>query len=216
MLADIVSKNGNLLLNLPLRADGTLDAREESIVEELAAWTAINGKAIFGTRPWRIYGERFEEADNRDFDKNTLEYTAQDIRFTTKGNLLYAIAWRGQNRGSYHPVASRYCCSGGTDASWRRSLGDSPYFARVAHHTASAETRGLCLCSSNRGRGLSIGRKLSDYPFELFLLDRGRDDLQEVGRSNILLALGNRPAIQRLKGPRRIVIVLHVLGDLCR
>ena len=92
MLADIVSKNGNLLLNLPLRADGTLDAREESIVEELAAWTAINGKAIFGTRPWRIYGEGFEEVDNRDFDENTLEYTAQDIRFTTKGNLLYAIA----------------------------------------------------------------------------------------------------------------------------
>ena len=92
MLADIVSKNGNLLLNFPLRADGTLDSREEGIVEELAAWTSINGEAIYGTRPWRISGEGSEEADNGDFDEDTLEYTAQDIRFTAKGNYLYAIA----------------------------------------------------------------------------------------------------------------------------
>ena len=57
MFVDIVAKNGNLLLNVPLRADGTLDAAAENLLSEMAAWTAVNGEAIYGTRPWRIYGE---------------------------------------------------------------------------------------------------------------------------------------------------------------
>jgi len=57
MLIDIVSKNGNLLLNFPLRADGTLDAQEESILAAIGEWMAINGEAIYETRPWRVYGE---------------------------------------------------------------------------------------------------------------------------------------------------------------
>ena len=57
MLADIVSKNGNLLLNFPPRPDGTLDEQEQKILADLAAWMPINGEAIFGTRPWTVYGE---------------------------------------------------------------------------------------------------------------------------------------------------------------
>jgi alpha-L-fucosidase len=56
-LCDIVSKNGNLLLSVPLRGDGSLDEDEVAILEALARWFAVNGEAIYGTRPWRIYGE---------------------------------------------------------------------------------------------------------------------------------------------------------------
>ena len=56
-LADVVSKNGNLLLNVPVRGNGTIDDKEEAVVDEIGAWTQRNGEAIFGTRPWRIFGE---------------------------------------------------------------------------------------------------------------------------------------------------------------
>jgi alpha-L-fucosidase len=93
MLSDIVSKNGNLLLNIPVRGDGTIDEREEAIVDRIGEWTRRNGDAIFGTRPWRKYGEgptkppppgMFSE------DKQK-PYTGEDIRFTKKGDALYAI-----------------------------------------------------------------------------------------------------------------------------
>jgi alpha-L-fucosidase len=91
MLADIVSKNGNLLLNFPLRGDGTLDADEQKILGELAAWMPINGEAIFGTRPWAIYGEGPSRVKGGMFNEGKLKYTAQDIRFTQKDGALYAL-----------------------------------------------------------------------------------------------------------------------------
>jgi len=97
MLADIVSKNGNLLLNIPVRGDGTIDDQEEKVVNDIAAWMAVNQEGIFGTRPWKVLGkgpalgsapplqaQGFNEGKGRPF-------TAQDIRFTTKGKTLYAI-----------------------------------------------------------------------------------------------------------------------------
>lgn len=92
MLADIVSKNGNLLLNFPPRPDGTLDADEEKILSELAAWMEVNGQAIFGTRPWKVFGEGARKVKSGGFNEGALRYTARDIRFTTKGQTLYAIA----------------------------------------------------------------------------------------------------------------------------
>jgi alpha-L-fucosidase len=93
MLADIVSKNGNLLLNFPPRPDGTLDDKEESILSDLAAWMPVNGEAIFGTRPWKIYGEGPSKVTSgANFNESALTYTARDIRFTTKGDALYALA----------------------------------------------------------------------------------------------------------------------------
>ena len=56
-LADVVSKNGNLLLSVPVRADGTIDSDEVKIVEGIAAWMDINRESIFGTRPWKVFGE---------------------------------------------------------------------------------------------------------------------------------------------------------------
>ncbi len=93
MLADIVSKNGNLLLNFPPRPDGTLDEQEEKILADLAAWMPINGEAIFGTRPWKVYGEGPSKvAKGGHFNESKLKYTARDIRFTVKDDALYALA----------------------------------------------------------------------------------------------------------------------------
>ena len=57
MLADIVSKNGNLLLNIPVRGDGTIDEKELKVVEGIANWMDVNKECIFGTRPWKVFGE---------------------------------------------------------------------------------------------------------------------------------------------------------------
>ena len=91
MLVDIVSKNGNLLLNVVLKPDGTLDPEVETMLHQLADWSAVNGEAIYGTRPWLVYGEGKVRARGGAFREN-MTYTADDIRFTTKGKTLYAIA----------------------------------------------------------------------------------------------------------------------------
>ena len=57
MLVDIVSKNGNLLLSIPLRADGTYDEKEAVVLDDLEAWMTVNGESIFGTRPWKVFDE---------------------------------------------------------------------------------------------------------------------------------------------------------------
>lgn len=56
-LVDIVSKNGNLLLSVPVRSDGSIDELEVEVVEGIAAWMAVHGQSIYGTRPWRVFGE---------------------------------------------------------------------------------------------------------------------------------------------------------------
>ena len=96
-LVDVVSKNGNLLLSVPVRGDGTIDELERAIVEEIGRWMAVNGEAIYDTRPWSVFGEGpslaessplsgpgFNEGKNKPF-------TSDDIRFTTKGDAVYAI-----------------------------------------------------------------------------------------------------------------------------
>ena len=91
MLVDIVSKNGNLLQNVVLKPDGTLDPEVETMLHQLADWTKVNGEAIYGTRPWLVYGEGTVQARGGAFREN-MTYTAKDIRFTTKGKTLYALA----------------------------------------------------------------------------------------------------------------------------
>jgi alpha-L-fucosidase len=92
-LCDIVSKNGNLLLSIPLRGDGTIDADERQVLEQLAAWMRINDEAIFGTRPWHTYGEGPTKVAGGMFAEDKADaFTGQDIRYTTKGETLYAIA----------------------------------------------------------------------------------------------------------------------------
>ena len=93
MLADIVSKNGNLLLNVVMRPDGSLPPESDQLLTELTPWMAVNSPAIHGTRPWKIHGEGPSETAAGAFAENS-PYTAQDIRFTTKGETLYAITLR--------------------------------------------------------------------------------------------------------------------------
>ncbi|MCM1050845.1 MAG: alpha-L-fucosidase [Paenibacillus sp.] len=98
LLADIVSKNGNLLLSIPLRADGTFDEKEEEIINSIGEWMDTNGESIYSTRPWHIFGEGpIADADIaiNVFGFNEGSYMgagADDIRFTQTPNHLYAIA----------------------------------------------------------------------------------------------------------------------------
>lgn len=98
MLADIVSKNGNLLLNVVQYPDGSLPPESQLLLEELAPWMAVNAEAIHGTRPWKVFGEGPTEAASGAFQESGA-YTARDIRFTTKGDTLYAITL-GEPSGS--------------------------------------------------------------------------------------------------------------------
>jgi len=92
-LCDIVSKNGNLLLSVPLRGDGTIDSDERKVLEDIAAWMGRNGEAIHGTRPWRSYGEGPTRVGGGMFSEGSSQpLTSEDIRFTTKDGALYAIA----------------------------------------------------------------------------------------------------------------------------
>jgi len=91
MLVDIVAKNGNLLLNIPLMADGTLDAESENILTEMGKWMTVNGEAIYATRPWLAYGEGPTSVKNEYSEKIKEAFTAKDFRFTAKGDTLYVI-----------------------------------------------------------------------------------------------------------------------------
>ena len=89
LLVDIVSKNGCLLLSVPLRGDGTIDADEESFLVGMAQWMKINEEGIFGTRPWHVFGEGPTNSRGGMFNERSLDYTAEDMRFTTKDGTLY-------------------------------------------------------------------------------------------------------------------------------
>ena len=95
-LIDIVSKDGNLLLNIGPRSDGTIPEQVQQVLLEVGAWLDSNGEAIYGTRPWRTYGEGPTKVAAGSFhDTDTGNYTAEDFRFAAKGDVLYAIglAW---------------------------------------------------------------------------------------------------------------------------
>ena len=90
-LIDVVSKNGNLLMNFPQRGDGSLYPECEQVLDELTKWMPINGEAIFDTRPWTTFGEGPLLIFDKYMNELHQPLTWQDIRFTTKGNVLYAF-----------------------------------------------------------------------------------------------------------------------------
>ena len=92
-LVDIVSKNGCLLLNIGPKSDGTIPDEAQRILLDMGRWLAVNGEAIYATRPWKVSGEGPTKVVGGSFkDTATRGYTAEDIRFTAKGDTLYAIA----------------------------------------------------------------------------------------------------------------------------
>lgn len=101
LLVDVVSKNGNMLLSVPLRGDGTFDEKEARVLNDLKAWMKDNGEAIFGTRPWRVFGEgpiaeSVIKINAQGFNEGAYSNAgAEDIRFTQKGKTVYAtvLAW---------------------------------------------------------------------------------------------------------------------------
>jgi alpha-L-fucosidase len=96
MLIDIVSKNGNLLLNIVQTPEGDLENDVLQILENIATWMQDNGEAIYGTRPWKIYGEGPSATGSQEKSrfgglKDVRKYEPADFRFTTKGKTLYTF-----------------------------------------------------------------------------------------------------------------------------
>ena len=100
LLVDVVSKNGTFLLNIPLPGSGEIDDKASAFLDGMTKWMSVNDECIYGTRPWVIFGEGpsvKDDATAKDTPTSAPrgigpEYTAADIRFTKKGDLLYAIA----------------------------------------------------------------------------------------------------------------------------
>jgi alpha-L-fucosidase len=94
MLVDIVSKNGNLMLNIPVRGDGSIDEDEQKFIRDFTSWMSVNSEAIYGTRPFEVFGEGPPDVESSaNFNESKARaYTARDIRFVTSGNVLYATA----------------------------------------------------------------------------------------------------------------------------
>lgn len=91
-LIDAVSKNGNLLLNVGPRADGSIAPRDREILTEIGDWLAVNGEGIYGTRPWKIAQEGPTVLGEGEFqDQKPVEWTPHDVRFTAKNGAIYAF-----------------------------------------------------------------------------------------------------------------------------
>ena len=96
LLCDIVSRNGNLMLNFPLPNSGMLDDDELKVLDGITQWMAVNSEGIYGTRPWKVAGNAAPppaaSAEQRQFnERNRKDLTAADIRFTAKNGVVYAF-----------------------------------------------------------------------------------------------------------------------------
>jgi len=137
MLVDIVSKNGNLLLSVPVRGSGVIDEHERARVMGIKAWMDINSESIYGTRPWKVYGEgpNFESANplNAQGFNEGVKYSAADVRYVVKDGTVYAtiMAWPtareftfkalGQNAPSYSGKVKSVRLLGGTAVPFTQS-----------------------------------------------------------------------------------------------
>jgi alpha-L-fucosidase len=105
LLCDIVSRNGNLMLNFPLPNSGMLDDDELKVLDGITQWMAVNREGIYGTRPWKVAGNAAPppaaSAEQRQFnERNRKDLTAADIRFTAKNGAVYVFLMGWPERSS--------------------------------------------------------------------------------------------------------------------
>jgi alpha-L-fucosidase len=110
-LIDIVSKNGNLLLNFGPRSDGTIPKEVQTTLREIGAWLKVNGESIYSTTPWKIFGEGPTQVKGGAFhDTDVKPYTPADFRFTSKGSTMYAIgmACPADGKATIHALGTEH------------------------------------------------------------------------------------------------------------
>ena len=99
MLIDIIAKNGTMLLNILQKPDGTIDDETKYLLKELAGWFEICGKAVYGTRPWRVPSEGDSTVKIEGFTEVAVDWRSSDFRFAAKDGKLYAFVMRApENR----------------------------------------------------------------------------------------------------------------------
>lgn len=96
---DIVSKNGNLVLNIPQLPDGTLDGECDYLLRRMALWMKSNAEGIFASRPWEISGEGTSAPEAGAFKESAVTWTEADFRFTRKGDIVYAYQMQRSAEG---------------------------------------------------------------------------------------------------------------------
>ena len=109
MLCDIVSRNGNLMLNFPLPNSGMLDDDELKVLDGITQWMGVNSEGIYGTRPWKVSGNAtVPVASEMGFnERNRKELSSADVRFTKKGNTLYAFVMGWPDRETSIPLLAQ-------------------------------------------------------------------------------------------------------------
>lgn len=101
-LVDVVSKNGNMLLNVGPKGDGSITEEETKVLTEIGKWLSVNGEAIYDSKTWRVYGEGPTEVHEGGFsDGDVKQFTSEDFRFTVSHGKMYAIAMKPSDTGDY-------------------------------------------------------------------------------------------------------------------
>ena len=160
MLVDIVSKNGNLLLNVVQTPEGDLEPDVINILEEIAAWTPVNGEGIYGTRPWKVYGEgpstKNQEKGVFGGVRDVRPYESKDFRFTTKDNTLYA-----------------FCMDKPAGDILIESIGKSAGLAdkKIKSVTLLGSDEKLKWVQKDEGLGITLPSKLPDWKVLTFRID---------------------------------------------
>ena len=105
MLVDIVSKNGNLLLSVPVKSDGTIDEKEEAVLNDIKAWMDINSSSIYGTRPWKTFGEgplaEASHALNAQGFNEGNNYSSKDVAYCQRNDTLFATIMRWPKKSTF-------------------------------------------------------------------------------------------------------------------